>query len=136
MEGTGKGKRMILSRRAAGSQGSRSSRRAFTLIELLVVIAIIAILAGILFPVFARAREQARKATCQSNLKQIGMAFQFYVQDYDETFPNTGDQRLWMGRYWRWPLATYLAYSRRRDPGDPANDLKSVGSDTHILVCP
>jgi len=61
-------------------------KRAFTLIELLVVIAIIAILAAILFPVFARAREQARKTTCLSNLKQIGTAALMYVQDYDETF--------------------------------------------------
>jgi len=59
----------------------------FTLIELLVVIAIIAILAAILFPVFARAREQARKASCASNLKQIGLSLMMYVQDYDETYP-------------------------------------------------
>jgi len=62
-------------------------RKGFTLIELLVVIAIISILAAILFPVFARAREQARKASCQSNLKQIGLAIAMYVQDYDETYP-------------------------------------------------
>src|SRR5262245_10981595 len=62
-------------------------RRAFTLIELLVVIAIIAILAAILFPVFARAREAARKTTCLSNLKNIGLAALMYVQDYDEQFP-------------------------------------------------
>ena len=61
--------------------------RGFTLIELLVVIAIIAILASILFPAFARARENARRATCQSNLKQIGLGFLQYAQDSDETFP-------------------------------------------------
>ena len=68
---------MFLSRRKSG----------FTLIELLVVIAIIAILAAILFPVFARARENARRASCQSNLKQIGIGFAQYTQDYDEKLP-------------------------------------------------
>src|ERR1700755_2603487 len=62
--------------------------RGFTLIELLVVIAIISILASILFPVFARARENARRASCQSNLKQIGLGFAQYIGDYDETYPN------------------------------------------------
>jgi prepilin-type N-terminal cleavage/methylation domain-containing protein/prepilin-type processing-associated H-X9-DG protein len=72
---------------------SHRAPRAFTLIELLVVIAIIAILAAILFPVFARARENARRASCQSNLKQIGIGIMQYVQDYDERVParwNTG----------------------------------------------
>jgi len=59
-------------------------KNAFTLIELLVVIAIIAILAAILFPVFARARENARRSSCQSNLKQIGLGLLQYSQDYDE----------------------------------------------------
>ncbi len=63
---------------------SRNGKRAFTLIELLVVIAIIAVLAAILFPVFARARENARRASCQSNLKQIGLSVMMYTQDYDE----------------------------------------------------
>lgn len=62
-------------------------RRAFTLIELLVVIAIIAILASILFPVFARARENARRASCMSNMKQIGLGMMMYTQDYDERMP-------------------------------------------------
>jgi prepilin-type N-terminal cleavage/methylation domain-containing protein/prepilin-type processing-associated H-X9-DG protein len=67
-------------------------RRAFTLIELLVVIAIIAILAAILFPVFAKAREKARTAACESNCKQIGLAFVQYVQDFDEKYPP-----MWVG---------------------------------------
>jgi prepilin-type N-terminal cleavage/methylation domain-containing protein/prepilin-type processing-associated H-X9-DG protein len=62
----------------------RLKQYGFTLIELLVVIAIIAILASILFPVFAQARDTARKAACQSNLKQIGNAWVMYTQDYDE----------------------------------------------------
>jgi prepilin-type N-terminal cleavage/methylation domain-containing protein/prepilin-type processing-associated H-X9-DG protein len=64
-----------------------SARPGFTLIELLVVIAIIAILAAILFPVFARARENARRASCQSNLKQLGLGMMQYTQDYDEKYP-------------------------------------------------
>ena len=62
-------------------------RRGFTLIELLVVIAIIAILAAILFPVFARAREKARQASCTSNLKQLTLGVIMYASDYDSKFP-------------------------------------------------
>lgn len=58
--------------------------RAFTLIELLIVIAILALLAAILFPAFLQAQEKARAASCTSNLKQIGVAFQMYAQDYDQ----------------------------------------------------
>ncbi len=61
--------------------------KAFTLIELLVVIAIIAILAAILFPVFARARENARRSSCESNVKQIMLGVLQYAQDYDEKYP-------------------------------------------------
>jgi prepilin-type N-terminal cleavage/methylation domain-containing protein len=66
-------------------------RKGFTLIELLVVIAIIAILAAILFPVFAQVREKARQTSCSSNMKQLGLAFVQYAQDYDETFPATSN---------------------------------------------
>jgi prepilin-type N-terminal cleavage/methylation domain-containing protein/prepilin-type processing-associated H-X9-DG protein len=71
----------------ATSETLRHNKRGFTLIELLVVIAIIAILAAILFPVFARARENARRASCQSNMKQLGLAMMQYTQDYDESYP-------------------------------------------------
>lgn len=62
-------------------------KKAFTLIELLVVIAIIAILAAILFPVFAQARESARKTSCLSNIKQLSLGFMMYTQDFDENLP-------------------------------------------------
>src|SRR5437764_5772899 len=78
--------------RALFSHGPRSP--GFTLIELLVVIAIIAILAAILFPVFAQARDAARRATCQSNLKQFGAAFAMYATDYDGYFPNPGGRAI------------------------------------------
>jgi prepilin-type N-terminal cleavage/methylation domain-containing protein/prepilin-type processing-associated H-X9-DG protein len=83
-------------------RNSRTLQKGFTLIELLVVIAIIAILAAILFPVFAQAREQARKTSCLSNVKQIGMGNAMYVQDYDETFeiawgvPDAGTNGTWV----------------------------------------
>jgi len=70
-------------------------KRGFTLIELLVVIAIIAILASILFPVFARAREKARQASCLNNLKQIGVAVSMYATDYDGEMP-------WLQQYVLW----------------------------------
>jgi prepilin-type N-terminal cleavage/methylation domain-containing protein/prepilin-type processing-associated H-X9-DG protein len=69
-------------------QHRRSRIKGFTLIELLVVIAIIAILAAILFPVFAKAREAARKTACLNNMKQIGTSMMMYAQDYDETMPS------------------------------------------------
>jgi prepilin-type N-terminal cleavage/methylation domain-containing protein/prepilin-type processing-associated H-X9-DG protein len=96
-----------------------SKRSAFTLIELLVVIAIIAILAAILFPVFAQARAKARQATCMSNLKQVGLASNMYLQDYDEAFPchkwdvhgpnvqtPLPDGRMFQGHV-KWPLLYY-----------------------------
>src|ERR1043166_5831286 len=96
--------------------GMRHLRSGFTLIELLVVIAIIAILAAILFPVFAQARDKARQTACLSNAKQIGLAVNMYVQDYDETFfwQRAWDEEVELGAgfwgasyksYVRWPFA-------------------------------
>ncbi|MCB0825878.1 MAG: prepilin-type N-terminal cleavage/methylation domain-containing protein [Armatimonadetes bacterium] len=70
------------------------TRRAFTLIELLVVIAIIAILAAILFPVFARAKEAAKKTTCTSNMRQFGTAWMLYLNDWDDRMPDRRDLKL------------------------------------------
>ena len=83
---------------------SAHTPKGFTLIELLVVIAIIAILAAILFPVFGRARENARKSSCQSNLKQLGLCLTMYSQDYDELAVPAAVGEL------RWPqvLAPYM----------------------------
>ena len=91
----------------------QASRQAFTLIELLVVIAIIAILAAILFPVFAKAREKARTASCQSNLKQMGVAFMQYTQDYDESLPllyqnNQSVPPAGRGYQWTFTIQPYL----------------------------
>ena len=102
-----------------------SMKNAFTLIELLVVIAIIAILAAILFPVFGRARENARRSSCQSNLKQMGLAMLQYTQDYDERYCYSvrqtattdipPDGNFWSGYsgQWLWPQ-TLFAYHKSR----------------------
>ncbi|BCM91168.1 hypothetical protein IAD21_03032 [Abditibacteriota bacterium] len=81
--------------------------KGFTLIELLVVIAIIAILAAILFPVFARARENARRASCQSNLKQIGLGYMQYAQDYDGWTPGSSNASAGTGSQVSWPTLVF-----------------------------
>jgi prepilin-type N-terminal cleavage/methylation domain-containing protein/prepilin-type processing-associated H-X9-DG protein len=87
--------------------------RGFTLIELLVVIAIIGLLASILFPVFARARENARRASCASNLKQLGLGIMQYVQDYDEYYPfSYGGGSSTTARYWSRDVFPYIKNSQ------------------------
>lgn len=94
-------------------------RQGFTLIELLVVIAIIAILASILFPVFARARENARRASCQSNLKNIGLGLLQYSQDYDESMPFMDNNAATGDRYWMDTMQPYMkSYQILKCPSD------------------
>jgi len=93
-------------------------RCGFTLIELLVVIAIISILAAILFPVFARARESARRTSCISNLKQFGLAIMQYTQDYDEKYPLADDT----SRGGRWSTAM-LFWAEILEPYHKSNQI-------------
>ncbi|HEY3328738.1 MAG TPA: DUF1559 domain-containing protein [Capsulimonadaceae bacterium] len=105
------------------------TKRGFTLIELLVVIAIIAILAAILFPVFATAREKARQTTCASNMKQLGLAFVQYTQDYDEDWP-VGNQSNGDGSGWYDSVYPYVKSSQVYDcPSDP-----TVGNTTSPVI--
>lgn len=87
----------------------KPQRRAFTLIELLVVIAIIAVLAGILFPVFSRARDRASQAQCLSNLRQLGMAVMNYQEDWNGRFPFAIDyaDREYISAWYQWQNTNY-----------------------------
>jgi prepilin-type N-terminal cleavage/methylation domain-containing protein len=121
----------------------RSCYAAFTLIELLVVIAIIAILAAILFPVFAHAREKARASACLSNFKQLGMAMNLYLQDWDETLPRMRfktikgpvcDSRSQIVT-WKSALHPYIkSYAFWKCPSNPNRDIASEDVDKNIPI--
>jgi len=103
-------------------------QRGFTLIELLVVIAIIAILAAILFPVFAKAREKARTASCLSNLKQLALANGMYTQDYDERTV-FGSGYLGNDQNWQLKIDPYTKNQQvLRCPSSPYNTMQYGGS--------
>jgi prepilin-type N-terminal cleavage/methylation domain-containing protein/prepilin-type processing-associated H-X9-DG protein len=128
------------------SIASHSSRRAqniksgFTLIELLVVITIIALLAAILFPVFGRARENARRTACLNSTRQIGLAFQMYANDYDDRTVRIHTQPGSIGPVWTDLLQPYIKNSQlfqgcnsrkfaaEWQPSDPSSTVSSIQS--------
>src|SRR5687767_7261208 len=111
---------------------SSGTRRGFTLIELLVVIAIIAILAAILFPVFAQAREKARAISCLSNTKQLALAVQMYVQDYDEVLPMRQDPQA-TNNTWPWPVMSGKLNPYIKNAGPIGGD---TGARSGVWACP
>lgn len=129
---------------------SSSRRSAFTLIELLTVIAIIAILASMIMPSLSRAREMARRSSCASNMKQLGLAFIQYTQDYDERFPKAGNWQAWgNGGHWVKGVnsadgSTALAkFTKAEDYAPRGNKVDIIGGAIYpytkavqIYVCP
>ena len=111
---------------------SRAQSRGFTLIELLVVIAIIAILAAILFPVFQKVRENARRTACLSNTKQLGLGFIQYTQDFDEQLPYCfyGAPQGWAGHIYPYVKSTGVF----KCPDDSTNSYASAGNNTAVPV--
>ena len=122
------------------SPTGRTPRRpeAFTLIELLVVIAIICLLVAILFPVFSRARENARRSACQSNLKQIGLGMHQYLDDYDGRFPMrymAPDADMFEANpySWRYLFYPYIKSAQVfRCPSNPRTDVSAYNSNNHV----
>ncbi len=116
-------------------------KKGFTLIELLVVIAIIAILAAMLLPVLSRARENARRGVCMSNLKQIGLALKMYAQDYDEFFPTSATGYVASGDCQEASFAFSLLLGRLHGTsyataGENTKPCPNYLKNSEMLVCP
>lgn len=133
----------MLDSKAKGN-GGRFMKRGFTLIELLIVIAIIAILASILFPVFARARDNARRSSCMSNLKQVGLGMMQYTQDNDSFYPpadvygsasGIGPDGIelepgWGAVFWQQMIYPYIkSHQVFFCPSSPAREGQQIASD-------
>lgn len=114
------------------------SKRAFTLIELLVVIAIIAILAAILFPVFARAKEAAKKTSCLSNMKQLALGFYMYSTDNNDVAPASFEDGPGMngGIYWFPGDNKPLGWHDPTEVQNWAEEILPYGKNIPIYVCP
>jgi len=120
---------------------SRSRFGGFTLVELLVVIGVIAVLAALLAPVYVNAKKGASRAACQSNLSQIARAFSSYVNDFGG-YPNTANQYLWGGFYWRDPIRGYVAAANTESrnkvlscPSDPTPPGIYAGTSYAYSAC-
>jgi prepilin-type N-terminal cleavage/methylation domain-containing protein/prepilin-type processing-associated H-X9-DG protein len=111
-----------------------SLKQGFTLIELLVVIAIIALLAAIMFPTFARARENARRSSCLSNMKQIGLGLMQYTQDYDESFPHNDDVSRWSKKIYPYIKSAQVFVCPSSSEYTPLFDAFNIGTGSSYAM--
>ncbi len=115
---------------------NRRAKSGLTLIELLTVIAIVAVLAAMIMPVCVSAKQTASRAVCQSNLSEIGKAFEQYISDYGGCYPNADDPYLWTGRHWRWPMNKLHLSGVSMTPPTPRAWTRSRSGTITILACP
>lgn len=123
-------------RKLSGSAGNRQNVRAFTLIELLVVIAILAILASLLLPALGKASAQAKRIKCASNLRQIGLGFRMYADDFEGLLPMTGHETRITNKMWIRQLRPYVGNSEkiRLCPADPNRSQRHQRSGTSYIL--